>query len=364
MSLFIKKILFFIIALCFTSQMSLAAEVTVKGHATVDYEGGVFSSEVPKKIKKKARKKAIKKAWKKYIAKLDPAKRKAYMSMEDDFLDELHEYMSWKVVETEVDEDDETVTVYIRAEVDDGLVQTKLNASMPKAVGEGEMFGFLFVTRQQGSIKQKEDKVTSIASAESMHAASEKVKASGGSVASLDKEKAKAKTVTGGNTISSSETATWRIQPSKEVDGAVTQTLATAGYKPTKYAYLARHKKCGSPPYPEEIRKEFATKMDMSSETEAVMVEVANACGVPFLGVGTLDIMKASIDPVTGKKLVIVSVIARVMDTSGMFAQTIGSIGPVQFRGLGIGEQDARNNAIIKASKDLAEKLVNQLGAR
>ena len=102
----------------------------------------------------------------------------------------------------------------------------------------------------------------------------------------------------------------------------------------------------------------------MSSETEAVMVEVANACGVSFLGVGTLDIMKASIDPVTGKKLVIVSVIARVMDTSGMFAQTIGSIGPVQFRGLGSGEQDARNNAIIKASKDLAEKLVNQLGAR
>ena len=54
MSLFIKKILFFIIALCFTSQMALAESVTVKGQATVDYEGGTFSSEPPKKIIKKA----------------------------------------------------------------------------------------------------------------------------------------------------------------------------------------------------------------------------------------------------------------------------------------------------------------------
>ena len=361
MSLFIKKILFFIIALCFTSQMSLAAEVTVKGHATVDYESGTFSSEVPKKIKKKARKKAIKKAWKKYIAKLDPAKRKAYMSMEDDFLDELDEYMNWKVVETEVDKDDETVTVYIRAEVDDGLVQTKLNASMPKAVGEGEMFGFLFVTRQQGSIKQKEDKVTSMASAKSIHSASEKVKASGGSVASLDKEEAKTMTVTGGNTVSSSETVKWVIQGSKEVNTAVEQTLKTASYEPVSYGDLVPE--CGGPT-PEKIRKEFVTQVDMSSKTESTMKKVSKSCEVRFLGVGTLDIMKASIDPVTGKKLVTVSVTARIFDTKSRFAKTIGSVGPVQFKGLGGGEQEARNNALIKASKDLGEQLVNQLGAR
>ncbi len=365
MNFFIKKVVFFIIVLCFTSQMSLAASVTVKGQATVDYESGTFSSEPDKKDINKAKKKALKKAWKKYVSKFDGAKRKAYRVMQDDFLSNINDYvLESKVVDTEIDEDSETVTVYIRAEIDDDNVQAQLNESMPQAVGGGEDFAFLFVTRQQGSIKQKDDKVTSIASAETIHSASEKVKASGGSVASLDKEKAVAKTVTGGNTVRSSEQVKWIIQGSKEVDAAVTETLKNAGYEPFPYGDLVYDDECGGGPTTEKIRNEFATKVDMSSKTEATMKKITKRCDVPFLGVGTLDIMFAIPDPVTGKTLVTVSVIAKIFDTKRRRAKTIGSVGPVQYRGLGNGEQEARNNALIKASADLAEKLVNQLGMR
>ncbi len=361
----IRKLAFLCIVLCFISQGVLAASVTVKGHGTVDYESGVFSSEPDKKDIQKARKKALKKAWKKYVSGFDSAKRKAYRSMKDDFLSDIEEYLTDdpKVVEIEIDEDSATVTVYIRAEFDDGKVQAQLGESMPSTGGNKELFAFLFVTRQQGSIKQKDDKVTSMSSAETIHSASEKVKASGGSVASLDKEKAVAKTVKGGNTVRSSEQVKWIIQSSKEVDAAVLETLKNAYYEPFPYGDLV-YEECGGGPTTEKIRNEFAKKVDMSSKTEATMKKISKRCDVPFLGVGTLDIMLASTDPVTGLTLVTVSVTAKIFDTKRRRARVIGSVGPVQFKGLGDSEQVARNNALIKASKNLAEKLVNQLGMR
>ena len=361
-----KKVVVIFIAFIFSLQVSVADSVTVKGQGTVDYESGVFSSEPDKKDIKKARKKAVKKAWKKYVSRFDSAKRKAYRSMKDDFLSELDEYLinDPKVVEIEIDEDSATVTVYIRAEFDDGKVQAQLSESMPSTGGNNELFAFLFVTRQQGSIKQKDDKVTSMSSAETIHSASEKVKASGGSVASLDKEKAVAKTVTGGNTVRSSEQVKWIIQGSNEVDVAVKQTLLDAKYTPVEYGDIVELEDCGGGPTPEKIRNEFAKKVNMSSKTAATMKKITKRCDVPFLGVGTLDIMLASTDPVTGLTLVTVSVTAKIYDTKGRIPVGIGSVGPVQFKGLGDGEQVARNNAVIKASKNLAEQLVNQLGMR
>ena len=360
-----KKVVVIFIAFIFSLQVSVADSVTVKGQGTVDYESGVFSSEPDKKDIKKARKKALKKAWKKYVSRFDGAKRKAYRSMKENFLSEIEEYLTGdpKIVETEIDEESGTVTVYIRAEFDDGKVQAQLGESMQPAVGNNEEFAFLFVTRQQGSIKQKDDKVTSISSAETIHSASEKVKASGGSAASLDKEKAVAKTVKGGNTVRSSEQVKWVIQGSKEVDTAVIQTLTDAEYEPFPYGTLV-FEECGGGPTIEIIRNEFAKKVNMSSKTEATMKKISKRCDVSFLGVGTLDIMLASTDPVTGLTLVTVSVTAQIFDTKRRRARVIGSVGPVQFKGLGDSEQVARNNALIKASKNLAEKLVNQLGMR
>ncbi len=365
MGFFIKKIAFVFIVFCFTLQVSFADSVTVKGQATVDYESGTFSSEPDKKDIKKAKKKALKKAWKKYVSKFNGAKRKAYRSMKDDFLSNIDDYViGSKVVDTEIDEDSETVTVYIRVEIDDDGVQAQLNDLMPKAVGGGEDFAFLFVTRQQGSIKQKDDKITSIRSAKTIHSASEKVKGSGGSVASLDKEKAMTKTVKGGNTVRSSEKVKWIIQGSKEVDAAVIETLKNANYEPFPYGDLVYDDECGGGPTTEKIRNEFANKVNLSSKTEATMKKIAKRCDVPFLGLGTLDVLLARPDPVTGKTLVTVSVIAKIFDTKGRRARVIGSVGPVQYQGLGNAEQDARNNALIKASADLAKKLVNQLGMR
>jgi len=359
----IRKLAFLCIVLCFISQGVVAASVTVKGHGTVDYESGAFSSEPDKKDIRKARKKALKKAWKKYVSKFDDAKRKAYRSLQDDFLDNINDYViALKVVEKEVDEDSETVTVYVRVEIDDSKVQAQLSESMPQVTGNNEYFAFLFVTRQQGSITQKDDKVTSISSAETLHSASEKVKASGGSAASLDKEKTVGKTVKGGSRTSSSEKVKWVIQGSKEVDTAVKQALVNAGYKPMTYGQLPE-KSCGAgAPSSDSIRNEFVKRVDITSKTKVAMQEAAQNCRVSYLGTGTLDIRKATKDPVTGNELVSVSVTAQISDTKGMFATTIGSVGPVQYKGLGGSESEARTNALLKASADLGKQLVNQLG--
>jgi hypothetical protein len=360
---FMKKIVVIFIVFIFSLQISVADSVTVKGQGTVDYESGTFSSGPDKKDIKKAKKKALKKAWKKYVSKFSGAKRKAYRSVQDDFLSNIDDYIiGSRVVETEIDEDSETVTVYIRAEIDDDNVQAQLNESMPSSGGGGEKLAHFFVTRQQGSIKQKEDKVTKIVSAESIHTASEKVKASGGSAASLDKEKAVAKSVTGGNTVRYSENVTWVEKDSSgDAETKLAEVLQVGGYMPEEYGSLV-FEECGGGPTVETMRDEYAKKGGLNSKTKSTIKKVAKSCRVAFLAIGTFDIFMATKDPVTGLDRVEVKVSMEVFDTRGPRARAVASVSGVQYSGLGVGSEAAENQALKKAGSEAGKTIINKLG--
>ncbi len=343
--------------------MSLAASVTVKGQATVDYESGTFSSEPDKKDINKAKKKALKKAWKKYVSKFSGAKRKAYRAIQDDFLSNIDDYvLGSKVVETEIDEDSETVTVYIRAEIDDDNVQAQLNESMPSAGGTGEDLAYFFVSRQQGYIKQKDNKVTKIASAESIHSASEKVKASGGSATSLDKEKAFAKSATGGNTERYSEDVKWRYVPSGDAQTKLAEALQDGGYEPIDYEQITYDEECGGGPTPEEMQQQYAKKGALKSKTKYTVMKVAKRCDVAFIAIGTFDIYIATKDPSTGLDYVEVKVSMEVFDTRGRRAKAVASVSGVQYSALGNGEGPARSEALAKAGSEAGKTIINKLG--
>ena len=82
---------------------------------------------------------------------------------------------------------------------------------------------------------------------------------------------------------------------------------------------------------------------------------------IPFVAIGTLDVGLPDQDPNTGLQRVAVTVNARILDVSATIPDTIASVGPVQYAGVGPTEPEARNNALRLAATNAARDLTSQL---
>ena len=84
---------------------------------------------------------------------------------------------------------------------------------------------------------------------------------------------------------------------------------------------------------------------------------------IPYLTLGTLDVGFANPDPATGLLRVPVIVNAKVLDLSDMIPDTVATVGPVQYAGLGPTEAEAQTNALKLAAQNAAKDLISQLNS-
>ena len=113
----------------------------------------------------------------------------------------------------------------------------------------------------------------------------------------------------------------------------------------------------------EEIRREFASSVDISSETQRDVTKTAKRCDMKYIAIGTLDVLPEKISK-SGNIQVDVSVTAQVFITSGRFARNIASVGPIVYAAEGTTEETARFNALKAAGKAAATTIINQLRSR
>jgi hypothetical protein len=76
-----------------------------------------------------------------------------------------------------------------------------------------------------------------------------------------------------------------------------------------------------------------------------------------------MDVGKKNIDPKSGKVMVNVTVSAAVQYDDDGWWETVASVEPQQFAGLGIDEMSAETDALIKAAKAASNEIVQQLNA-
>ena len=101
--------------------------------------------------------------------------------------------------------------------------------------------------------------------------------------------------------------------------------------------------------------------MDLKPATLAAMVQGMRAAQIPYVSIGTLDLGLAAKDSNTGLTRVAVTVNAKMLDVSQTIPDTIASVGPVQFAGLGPTEDEARGSALKLAAEGAARELTSQL---
>ena len=362
-----KKLYLLVVLNClmllFCSMASAGTSVT--GIAAINYEGGVFSSEVDAETKDKAVQKALLSAWKKYTSTFNAAKYKAYMKMESDFTDNLDQFIaSSHVIDEKNNSDDRKYTVAVKAVINDVAVDSKLSSASAAGntgSGEGSLFSFIFVARDTAAVKSYDAKKTSISKSESASSSKENSAMSGSGMVAGESRKSISKTTTGGSTVRKADKMKYVVSSAADVDAAMNEVLSPAGFEVVDYADIVSE--CGGAE-PEVIKNEFSTQAELSRSVRKSAISGARECEVPLFAIGTLDAGMEDTDPTSGLKRVYVSVNAKVYNIVKRLPKKVASVGPVQYAGLGPSAVVAKRNALAKAAREAAHSIVDQLNAK
>ena len=371
---------FFLAFLVLVACAGVQAQVaTARGKASVVYEGSVFGSKATPEIKAKALKDAQVKAVEFYYAEAGQSESANFDAIRDRVFANLDKFILDTTVLDEQDQTDKRMyTVTVRASINVAQLRNAVKSSSPTqatAKGDKSKLTFLFVSRQVDSEKTFDDrvyqrvdrgvKVDATSSdarrgkeGESVGAKQVATNANKSRTASFEGKRTDT-IETGGSTTRKASESTWRIFPSANLNSVFTGIFATAGFKVLEVGFVE--------PYTngllkiKNVENDYKSGNDLDPATLRDVVRGLQAAQVPYLAFGTLDVGLTDTDPATGLQRVAVTVTGKILDLSTGIPESISTVGPIQYAGVGPTEAEARGNALKKAADSAARELVSQL---
>ncbi len=354
---------YFFICLAFLLSFNVYAErIEQKGIGTIPFDGALFSKDPSSDEKKKAVDAAKLSAWKNYTATLNSAKQQMLFSNEKEVNANLEKFITdFQIIDQKIDKETKTFSVVIRAGFNSAALDQFLqSASLGAASGQKydsaneSAFSFLFTARKATSLKQFDQRVTTKEKASTSNSVQD---SADGTTVSATKEK-----TTGGSKLSQEDKVTYAVSSSRDVDSAMGDALTSAGINYASYDDIVGN--CNAPAT-NQFQKEYVENDELSAQTRTKIINAAKECGIQFFAIGTLDSGVNDVDPVSGNQRVFVSVTAQLWDISAKpLPRKIGSVGPVQFSGMGPNQSVASKNALNLAAKETGKQLVDQLNAK
>ncbi len=357
------------LGLCAAMSVNLAAaaQVSVLGTYTRTANGGVFSSEPSRQDRDAALAGAKLNAWRAYAGKFNGARTRLLAANQQKTEASIDQFLSnVSVVDEAFDKKTGAFQVAVRAVINETAVDDYFNRLGGGGKGAGgELMAFIFLARQQDSVRAFDAKRTEVdqvavstVAGETSADTSDGGGESSGEQASVTKTN---KRVTGGSTERKSDRIAYRVSSSENIDAAMSDALTTGGYEIASYSDIVAE--CGGETL-EKIRGEYVAADELSVATRKKLLDGARACEVRYMATGTLDIGVADVDPVSGNRRVFVSVRGQVLDLQQKLPRRVASVGPVQYSGLGTDETVAMRNALNNAAKASAHALIDQLNAK
>lgn len=364
-----KIIIFLMLALAFVnSSATYAKEIRAKGD--VAFESGVFSSEPDMEIKQKAIEIAMVNAWKRYTSEFSTAKLNAYKQSQAYMDANFGEYVIDKtVLDQSLDANSNTYSVVVAVSFNDVAVDSKLNQGNDKSgyvgvTGGKSLLSFLFLAREQDSIKEFDDRKTvKVKEKKELGRKESSGLTSGSSGFHKQSQEADYELVTGGSTLRKADQVNYRVYSSRDVDAAVNDVLSSNNFEVTPFEDITAQ--CHGPKM-EQIKKEFSANDELSPELRLEAIRAAKACDVSirYFAIGTLDARMSETDPATGNARTSVSVRIQVWDITSGLSKVVASVGPIQKYGLGFDAATATTEALRLAATEGATEVVNQLNSR
>jgi hypothetical protein len=357
--IFMKKIVLTFLILLSASFFAYAQNVEVKGVGTIQYEGGMFSNDPSDSDKKNVLESAKVSAWKNYVAAASGAKQKMLMNNVGANAASIEKFITgYQVIDQKVDPNLKTYTVLVRVGFNSGLVDQFLESetvgsapsSSSASRSKDSLFSFLFMSRKATSIRQFDARKTQIQEASTSASTDD----NGGVTARSTK-------TTGGSTMRKEDDVSYAVTSSQDMDSAMGEVLNTANIEYAGYDDIVAN--CRAPAV-SQFKNEFVSNDELAPQTRSRIINAARECGVKYFAYGTLDVGVSDVDTVTGNRRVFVSARSQLWDISKALPRKIGSVGPVQYSGLGPDQSVASRNALQNAAKETARSLVDQLNAK
>jgi len=345
-----------------------------RGKATVTYQGKAATADVKTRALQAAQLKAVDffyaEAGESESENLD-AIREKIKSDPDRYILETTQLAE----EDRPDAQQYTVTVRVALNVANLRNAVKANSVVGRSGrSDRSPLAFVFVSRQVETTKTYDDRIYKRVDQSATGKIADQVSEKGLDGESIKRSQVRTETTssvqasssasltqtreTGGSTTRKASESTWRIMPSANLSQVFSTVFARAGYKVNEAAliepYTGGHFKVAA------LEDDYRSGSDLKPATMNSIVLGMRAAQIPFVAFGTLDVGAAGTDPSTGLTRVGVTVNAKLLDVSQTIPDTIASVGPVQYAGLGPTEDEARNNAMKLAAESASRDLTSQ----
>ncbi len=370
----IRKLFVAFVATLFA--LSASAQVQkATGKASVPYTAKAVTPDVKAKALQNAQLKAVEF----YYAEAGESEAANFDAMRAKILENPDRYILDTTVLSEDDNaGSKSYTVAVRVSLNVANLRNDMKAG--SAVGkaarsERSALAFVFVSREQDSEKAFDTRVTKRADVSVKADASLTQTGKGTEGESIRRGQVstnesrtdtaagtynKSVTVeTGGTRTRRASESTWRLFPSANLNQVFTQTFTRAGFKVNEASLVEPY--TGGKFKVAMVENDYKAGNDLQSATMQAITQGMKTAQIPYIALGTLDLGLADTDPATGLQRVAVTVNARVLDVTQTIPDTIASVGPVQYAGVGPTEAEARTNALKLAANNAARELTSQL---
>jgi len=343
-------------------QTTLAASlIRERGMATVPFSGKTPNTADYRNVERAAEINAMER----YIASTTSAELRNFQKIRKKVASDLSRYvLGVTPIARRIDPEAGTLTMVVRVDLNSAALTNAFRAHSAVASvasASRSYIGFIFVARQQAAITHYGPEASGLnASQESENGTNDAAKTTAGAVFS-DQHTAITRTKAENSEIQRASTINYRVASSSAVNAAMTGVFANAGYSVVQAQFLpaATHGLINL----KAFRSEYAQGNDLSSQTLNNAVQGAEEIHLRYLALGKLDIGMSNIDSQTGLHRVFVKVTGTLYYLGGLFPQTLVSVGPEMYSGLGPTESAAETNALTLAAKAAAKKMAQAMAA-
>lgn len=373
------QVIRFLLAAFMAAALALPASAQIqqaRGKATLPYT----AKTAPADVKAKALQNAQLKAVEIYYAEAGESEAANFDSMRTKIAENPDRYILETTVLAEEDNagaKQYSVTVRVALNLANLRNDFKASTAVGKATrAERSALAFVFVSREVDSVKSYDTRVTKRVdtgvkvegnvSASQKGTEGEKIQRGRVSTDASTNESVSASrntsaTIeTGGTQTRRAAESTWRLSRSADLNQVFTQNFARAGFRVNEGALVEPY--TGGKFKVSQVEDDYKSGNDLKAATLQSITQGMRVAQVPYVAVGTLDVGLADKDPQTGMARVTVTVNARVLDvTPPTIPDTIVSVGPVMYAGVGPTEEEARTAALKLAANNASRELTSQL---
>jgi hypothetical protein len=358
-----KTFIQFIISTLFLCLIPVAGyAASSKGMGSVTYS----SWKIKAADKSLALEKAQMNAVERYISKDSVSKMKNFDLVRGQVEKNIGDYiLDTSIVSEDLDKSSKRYQVVVRAEINVNRLEyelQKVSAVSNASDDEKSYITFIFVSRQQMSVKSYDDKVVKRVDTESSVDGSDLEQGTAGGVEYASEEYSSKKVTSGGSVTTKADVIEYDVSTTEGINSVMSNVFSTNGFEVVEAEYL--EEETGGLISLDAYIEDYRYGNDISGATKRNTAKGAKMAEIPYVALGTLDIGSKGKDPVSGLTKVFVSVSGKVINVERKRPKTVASVGPVQFSGVGPTQTVAINNALSLAAESAAKELAEQLNVR